>query len=253
MRKKVVVGNWKMNKTSEEAHVFMRKVSEVCRPETMHCRVLIAPSFPLLAPMIDWAAGSALEIGVQNIHDEEKGAFTGEVSAVLVRDMGACFTLIGHSERRRLFGEGNAWIHKKVRRALAVGLEPILCLGETLQEREGDLTKEVLQKQLLEALEGLSEEEISKVLLAYEPVWAIGTGKTATAALAEEAHQFCRTVLERHWGKKLSLHLPILYGGSVTKENAKTFREKEDIDGVLLGGASLDEGSFVDIVNRFNE
>ncbi|MBX9923437.1 MAG: triose-phosphate isomerase [Rhabdochlamydiaceae bacterium] len=253
MRKKVVVGNWKMNKTFEEAHLFIQKITSVCSVDKIHCRTLIAPSFPLLSPMLSWAQGSSLEIGVQNIHDEEKGAFTGEVSALLVRGMGARFTLIGHSERRRLFQEGNAWIHKKVKRALAVGLEPILCFGETLEERESDQTKDVLQRQLLEALEGLHEEEVSKVLLAYEPVWAIGTGKTATASIAEEAHQFCRSVLEKKWGQKISHRLPILYGGSVTKDNAKTFREKEDIDGVLLGGASLEEGSFVDIINQFNE
>jgi triosephosphate isomerase len=242
-----------MNKTFEEAQLFMQKVVPCLPPEKIHCRTLIAPSFPLLAPMLAWAQGSSLEIGVQNIHDQEKGAFTGEVSAVLVLGMGARFTLIGHSERRRLFHEDNLWIQKKLKTALAVGLEPILCFGETLEERENGLMEQVLKKQLLEGLDGLSEEEMSKVSLAYEPVWAIGTGKTATAVIAEEAHKFCRSVLARKWGQNTALRIPILYGGSVTKELAKTFREKEDIDGVLLGGASLEEVSFVDIVNRFNE
>jgi triosephosphate isomerase len=253
MRKKVVVGNWKMNKSFEDAHLFMQKVVPSLPFGKMHCRTLIAPSSPLLAPMLTWAQGSSLEIGVQNIHDQEKGAFTGEVSALLVRGMGARFTLIGHSERRRLFHEDNLWIHKKVQRALAVGLEPILCFGETLEEREKNLTEQVLKTQLLEGLQGLSEEEVSKVLLAYEPVWAIGTGKTATPKIAEETHQFCRFVLAKAWGQALSLRISILYGGSVTKEHAQALREKEDIDGVLLGGASLEEASFIDILNRFNE
>lgn len=253
MRKKVVVGNWKMNKTFEEARLFIKKVGPLLRPDEIRCRTLLAPSFPLLVPMITWAQGSSLEIGVQNIHDEEKGAFTGEVSALLVQGMGARFTLIGHSERRSLFHENNAWIQKKIKRALSVGISPILCIGETLEARNHNLTEDVLQRQLMEAVESLSEEELSKVLLAYEPVWAIGTGKTATAEMAEQVHKFCRSAIKRKWGQRVALSMPILYGGSVTKDNVSAFREKEDIDGVLLGGASLNEDSFVDIVNRFND
>ncbi|MBX9744745.1 MAG: triose-phosphate isomerase, partial [Chlamydiales bacterium] len=179
VQRKIIAGNWKMHKTFAEAKSFMKEFRALL-PPSLDCRVLLAPSFPLLGAMVEWAEGTVLEIGVQNIHDQEQGAFTGEVSASLVKGMGARFTLIGHSERRQLFHEKGDWIQKKIRRALISNLQPILCIGETLEERESGQMEKVLQKQLLEALEGFSSEEVSKIVIAYEPVWAIGTGKHAT-------------------------------------------------------------------------
>lgn len=240
-----------MHKTFAEAKEFMQSLlSEL--PPKLESRVLLAPSFPLLASMVDWAKGSPLEIGVQNIHDQEQGAFTGEVSAKLVQGMGAQFTLVGHSERRHYFHEEGQWIRKKVQRALLMDLQPILCIGETLEEREAGRMQSTLQKQVHEALEGFTAEEVAKIVIAYEPVWAIGTGKHATPAIAEEAHAFCRELILKGWGEPLASSLSILYGGSVNAGNVKVLMDQENIDGVLVGGASLEPGSFLQII-RYNQ
>ena len=217
-------------------------------PRQVECRVLLAPSFPLLIPMAYWAKGSIVEIGAQNIHDQEEGAFTGEVSARLVKEIGANFTLVGHSERRHLFQESSAWIHKKVKTALSLSLQPILCIGETLAEREKGLTETVLANQLLEAVANLSQEEMLRVVIAYEPVWAIGTGKLATPEIAQEAHLFCRSQIAEKWGEATALRIPILYGGSVKGDAMKGLMAQKDIDGVLVGGASLSPESFLQII-----
>jgi triosephosphate isomerase (TIM) len=247
VRKTIIAGNWKMHKTFAEAKEFMDSFLSELSP-TLESRVLLAPSFPLLASMVDWAKDSPLEIGVQNIHDKEQGAFTGEVSAKLVQGMGATFTLVGHSERRHYFHEEGHLIRKKIQRALAVGLEPILCIGETLEEREAGQMQSTLERQVKEALEGFSHEEVSKIVIAYEPVWAIGTGKHATPEIAEEAHAFCRELILKGWGEALASSLSILYGGSVNAGNVKVLMDQENIDGVLVGGASLEPSSFLQII-----
>ncbi len=236
-----------MHKTFAEAKEFMR-VLLPSLPSSLECRILIAPSFPLLGSMVEWAQNSPIEIGSQNIHDQEQGAFTGEVSANLVKSVGAKFTLVGHSERRQLFHENGSWIQKKLKRALSVGLQPILCIGETLEERESGKMEQVLQKQLFDALEGFSADELSKIILAYEPVWAIGTGKHATPEIAEEAHLFCRSQIAAKWGEAVSSKLPILYGGSVNAGNVKALMQQKNIDGALVGGASLASESFLQII-----
>ena len=236
-----------MHKTFVEAKEFM-KVFLSALPSSLECRVLIAPPFPLLGAMVDWAQNSPIEIGVQNIHDQAQGAFTGEVSALLVKEMGASFTLIGHSERRQLFHETGSFIQKKIKRSLETNLQPILCIGETLQERESGKMQTVLQGQLFEALDGLSSEEVAQIILAYEPVWAIGTGKHATPEIAEESHLFCRSLVAAKWGEAVSSKLPILYGGSVNAANVKVLMQQKNIDGALVGGASLSPESFLSII-----
>lgn len=247
MRKKVIAGNWKMHKTLAEAKSFMEAF--LSGLSSLDCRVLIAPPSPLLLPMIEWSRGFPLEIGAQNIHDQEQGAFTGETSAKLIQEIGATFTLIGHSERRHIFHEEGPFIREKVRRALSSGLSPILCIGETLSERESGKTEEVLRSQIFESLEGMSELDLEKVILAYEPVWAIGTGKTATPEMAEEAHLFCRDQINKIGGERVSSLMPILYGGSVNPSNIKQLMEQKNIDGALVGGASLTPQSFLQIIH----
>lgn len=238
-----------MHKTFGEAKEYMH-VLTANLPVHLSCRVLLAPSFPLIFPMAEWAKESLVEIGAQNVHDQEKGAFTGEVAVSLVKEAGASFVLLGHSERRHLFHEEGAFIARKVKSVLAHQIQPILCIGETLEERERGLTKEVLQKQLLEGLEGLSSQELLKMVLAYEPVWAIGTGKNATAEQAQEVHVFCRSILEQGWGSDVAFRVPILYGGSVKGDNMAELISQKDIDGVLVGGASLDPSSFLQIIQH---
>ncbi len=247
VRKTIIAGNWKMHKTFAEAKEFMEAFPSQL-PSSLEARVLLAPSFPLLASMVDWSKGCPVEIGVQNIHDQEQGAFTGEVSAKLVQGMGAKFTLVGHSERRHYFHEEGDWICKKVLRALAVDLQPILCVGETLEERESGQMQATLRRQLHEALEGFTAEQVSKVIIAYEPVWAIGTGKHATPEIAEETHAFCREQIVKGWGEALASSLSILYGGSVNAGNVKVLMQQKNIDGVLVGGASLEVGSFLQTI-----
>ena len=245
--RKIIVANWKMHKTFAEAEGYMKILLRGLQP-CLECRVLIAPSFPLLSSMVQWAKGSSIEIGAQNIHDQESGAFTGEVSAKLVKETGSSFVLVGHSERRQLFGEEGSFISRKLKRALATSLQPILCIGETLEERDLGKTKEVLQEQLFQALQGFSEEEILQIGIAYEPVWAIGTGKQATPEIAQEAHSFCRSQLASKWGEMVACRIPILYGGSVKSDNMTALMRQKDIDGVLVGGASLDPESFLQII-----
>jgi triosephosphate isomerase len=187
-------------------------------------------------------------VGAQNMYFEKEGAFTGEISPVQLIDAGAKFVIIGHSERRHIFGEKDELINKKVKAALSYGLTPILCVGELLEEREAGKTMDVNKKQIVEGFKGLSEEEASKVIIAYEPVWAIGTGKTATPEDADEVHSFIRKVLEELYSKNLAESIRILYGGSVKPENVDGLMAKENIDGVLVGGASLKVDSFTRIV-----
>ena len=181
------------------------------------------------------------------MHDAREGAFTGEIASLMLKEAGASFVILGHSERRSLFGETDEMIHKKLVRALQDDLLAVLCIGESLEERESGKTEEILKRQLLAALEGVPKEDLGKILIAYEPVWAIGTGKSATALLAQEAHAFIRSVLCELFGKRIGNKLPILYGGSVKPENAGQLIEQADIDGLLVGGASLDPKTFAAI------
>ncbi len=244
-RKVYVIGNWKMYKTAREAvdyiEAFLPKI-EKCKAQ-----VFLAVPFTSIASAAQFAKDTSVVIGAQNMNDAREGAFTGEIAGLMLKEAGAEFVILGHSERRHVFGESDAFIHKKVLRALQDDLIPVLCIGETLHEREQGKMEEVLKRQIASALDGIPKEDAGKIILAYEPVWAIGTGKTATPEMAEEAHAFCRECLAEFVGKRKAGAMPILYGGSVKPENAAQIAAEKNIDGVLVGGASLDPETFAQI------
>ncbi|HEX2579890.1 MAG TPA: triose-phosphate isomerase [Rhabdochlamydiaceae bacterium] len=237
----IVAANWKMYKTGAEAQEFLTQI-EGKIPSSV--KVFIAPPFTALPVM----KPQGTVLGGQNMHEAEEGAFTGEISARMLKAAGAQFVLLGHSERRRLFHETDQLIHQKLQKAVSSQLLPILCIGETLEERQAKKTFDVLSTQLETALSGISPTEI---VLAYEPVWAIGTGQTATPKIAEEAHQFCRSFLKKFWGEESAAKISILYGGSVTPETAPALAQQPDIDGALVGGSSLDAAKFIQIIQGF--
>jgi triosephosphate isomerase (TIM) len=241
----LIVGNWKMYKTGEEARLFVHALSSA----SSSARLFLAVPFTAIEQAVQAASGSRLIIGAQNMHDEPEGAFTGEVSARMLKAAGAQFVLLGHSERRRYFGETGAFINAKLHRALDEGLIPILCIGESESEREQHMTQRILSRQLEEALSGLSADQISQVTIAYEPVWAIGTGKTATPRMAQEAHHEIRQFIHHSCGNKAAEGICLLYGGSVKPDNIAELMNEPDIDGVLVGGASLDAASFVQMIH----
>lgn len=252
-RSVVIAGNWKMYKTIEEAVSYVETLAPLI--EKSQAAVYLAVPFTALFPTAQKVKelGSHLVVGAQNMNAAEEGAFTGEVAARMLSDAGAKFVILGHSERRHIFNESDAAINRKVVRALKEGLQPIVCVGETLQQREARKMKEVVKEQILNSLEGLSSLEISKIILAYEPVWAIGTGKVAQPKDAQNAHKFCREVIAGQWGAEAAEEIVIQYGGSVKPENAKKLISQEDIDGLLVGGASLLPETFSEIVNAYEE
>ena len=242
----IIVGNWKMNKTISMAVNFIETL--VPQIKQGGPRVFIAPPFTAIDAASRAAKGSDLVIGAQNMSSAEEGAFTGEISAKMLKDAGAQFSLIGHSERRQLFGEDDAAIHDKLRRALLDGIMPILCVGETDEERKAGLSEKRIISQLEAALKGLNAEEINRLMIAYEPTWAIGTNMAATPEFAEEVHGLICAYLEKSWGKEVGSHIPLLYGGSVKLSNIQLLIEKSNIDGVLIGGASLDAETFIQMI-----
>ncbi|KAG6559133.1 Triosephosphate isomerase [Candidatus Rhabdochlamydia oedothoracis] len=243
----LIIANWKMYKSVKEARSFINSLIPLIASSKR--RIFIAPSYPAIPVSVETAGNSSIVIGAQNIHDQIEGAFTGEVSAKMIKECGAQFSLIGHSERREYFQESNLLINRKLKRSLKEKLIPILCLGETLQERKGGLVEVTLRTQLEECLMALSEEEVKQVVIAYEPVWAIGAGKTATKEEAQDVHAFIRNYIQNLMGRRVADDLPILYGGSVKPENISNLMAEPDIDGALVGGASLDVISFAQIVN----
>ena len=242
-RPSIIVGNWKMHKTVEESVAFVEQLK--LQVGGAASELLLAVPYTAIAPAV--AVASDIVIGAQNMNDATEGAFTGEIAAHMLIEAGARFVILGHSERRHIFGETSAFINKKVKRALSDGLRPLLCIGETLNEREAGETQQRLKEQLLSSLEGL--ETLGSLILAYEPVWAIGTGKTATPEQANEAHHFCRQVVEEKWGGAAASNIPLLYGGSVKPRNAHLLMAQPDVDGLLVGGASLSYGDFEKIIN----
>jgi triosephosphate isomerase len=244
MRQKQIIGNWKMHGTLAMAKQYLDILLAKDLLAEKDKKIRIAPPFPLLAYMAKRVEGSLISIGAQNVSEEKEGAFTGEVSASMLQDVGASFVLIGHSERRRLFHETSEQIQKKILQALAAGLLPIICIGETEEERKQGLAKKILEKQIQGALQNISTQDI---VFAYEPVWAIGTGQNASPEIAEEIHCFCRNVLQEIFGSGAQ-QIPIVYGGSVKETNAASFLAKENVDGVLVGGASLDPEGFFQII-----
>ena len=246
MRRKLIAGNWKMYKTSSEAVALAREIwAQAKAPGAVD--VLLAPPFTSLHVVEDVIRGSALLLAGQNMHAETQGAFTGEVSAPMLKDAGCTHAILGHSERRQLFGETDEGVARKVKAALAAGLVPIVCVGETLAERDGGTTQAVVERQVVAALAGLSAEQVRDIVIAYEPVWAIGTGRNATAAQAQEVHAFIRALLAKSHPEAAPA-VRILYGGSVKPENAGELMAGADVDGALVGGASLQAESFLKIV-----
>jgi triosephosphate isomerase len=247
IRKKLIAGNWKMNKTSADAVGLARELVLAIGTQP-DAEVVICPPFTALEAVAGAIDGSLIKLGAQNMHFEASGAFTGEVSAPMLRALFATHVILGHSERRTLFGETDELVNKKVLAALKNQLRPILCVGESLAEREAGSTLKVVQAQLERALEGVGKDQAPSVVVAYEPVWAIGTGKVATAEQAQEVHGFIRGLLTKLHGEPASQRVRILYGGSMKPANAAELLTQKDIDGGLIGGASLEARSFVELV-----
>jgi triosephosphate isomerase (TIM) len=245
MRKKFIAGNWKMNKTSKEAVSFLHDISAAVKRSA--AEIAIAAPFTLLPLLQKTAAEYGVILCAQNIHYEDAGAFTGEISGLMAKEF-ADMVIIGHSERRRLFHEYDKILNMKLQAALRNSLRAIFCLGETLEERTSGRMEDVLKKQLDEGLEGISKKDLRNIIIAYEPVWAIGTGKTATNSQAEEAHSYIRGLVKAKYGSSAAESIRIIYGGSVTPENAKGIMALPDVDGCLPGGASLDVKKFKKII-----
>ncbi len=247
MRKKVIAGNWKMNHNPEEAKKYLEEFIPMVKDATSEV-VLCVPYLDLKC-MVKHANGSNVHIGAQNMHWEEKGAYTGEISGSMLQSIGVEYVIIGHSERRQYFAETDDTVNKKIKVAFANNLKPIVCVGETLEQREAGKTKEVITAQTRCALEGLTEEQVANTIIAYEPIWAIGTGKTATSEDANNSIKEIREEICKIYGQKVSERVIIQYGGSVKPSNAKELFSTSDIDGALVGGASLKPEDFAGIIN----
>ena len=247
MRIPLIAGNWKMFKTVHETIVFTKELRSVLKDVT-GVEIVVAPPFTAVHAAAEALRNSNIAVSAQDLYWEREGAFTGEVSAPMIKDAGAEFVIIGHSERRRLFGETDAMVNRKVTVAIGAGLTPIVCVGETLEERERNETLAVLDRQIKDGLDRVTGTQIADLVVAYEPVWAIGTGRNATAAQAEEAHQHIRQRLKQWFGGDAAEACHVIYGGSVKPDNIAQLIAEPDVDGALVGGASLEIGSFASIV-----
>jgi triosephosphate isomerase len=249
MRKPFIAGNWKMNTDGHSGPALVKAVGQgLTQFDMSKVNVAVIPPFVYLAQIVAAARASRIAVGAQDIYYEQKGAFTGEISAYMIKDVGCNYCLCGHSERRHVIGEQDELINKKVHAAINGGLLPILCIGELLKEREADKTEEVVERQVRKGFEGLSDAKAAAVTLAYEPVWAIGTGRTATPEQAQEVHAMIRKLLAEIYDKSFADDIRIQYGGSVKPDNAAELMQKEDIDGLLVGGASLKADDFLAII-----
>ncbi len=251
MRKKIVAGNWKMNKNLQEGLSLATELNEALKGKTVNCDVVIGTPFIHLASVAEAIDTAKIGVSAQNCADKASGAYTGEVSAEMVASTGATYVILGHSERRAYYHETPEILKEKVLLALANNLTPIFCIGEVLAEREAEKHFEVVKSQIQDSLFGLSEEDFGKIVLAYEPVWAIGTGKTATADQAQEMHAFIRKILADKYGQAVADNTSILYGGSCNASNAKELFANPDVDGGLIGGASLGVDKFMPIIEAF--
>jgi triosephosphate isomerase (TIM) len=249
VRHPFIAGNWKMHKTVHEAVVFVKEFRSLVK-DVVEVEIVVAPAFTALHAAAEAARNSKVGIAAQDLHWEKQGAFTGEISAPMAREAGAEYVLLGHSERRQYFGETDQTVNRKLSAALGAGLIPIVCIGETLDEREGHRTLDVLDRQIKDGFDGITGEQVAGLVVAYEPVWAIGTGRTATSAQAQEAHAHIRQRLRQWFGGAAADECHIIYGGSVKPENTSELVSQADVDGALVGGASLDVKGFFDIVTR---
>jgi len=247
--KPFIAGNWKMHKTIPEA-VEMVKALKEASPQLTDAELVVIPPYTILSEVKKVIEGSTVQLGAQNLFWEEKGAFTGEISPPMLKDAGCQYATIGHSERRQYFGETNETVNKKVKAALAHELTPIMCIGESLEEREKGKTMEKVETQINSGLDGLGKEEMRLIVIAYEPIWAIGTGVTATPSQAEEVHSFIREKLAEKYGNEIASYAIILYGGSVKPDNTYSLLKKNNINGALVGGASLEADSFIQITKE---
>lgn len=252
MRKKIVAGNWKMNKNLQEGLALAKELNEALKDKTINCDVVIGTPFIHLASVADIVDTNKIGVAAQNCADKESGAYTGEVSVDMISSTGAKCVILGHSERRAYYNETPETLKVKVNLALSNGLTPIFCIGEVLEERESDKHFDVVKSQIADSLFELSSDDFSKLVLAYEPVWAIGTGKTATAEQAQEMHAFIRKTLSEKYGAEVADKTSILYGGSCNASNAKELFSNADVDGGLIGGASLEVDKFMPIIEAFN-
>lgn len=249
MRKPIIAGNWKLNKISKEAvelvTLLKRDLSDVDKVD-----IVVCPVFTVLSDVRDAILETNIKLGAQNLFWEDAGAYTGEISGPMLRDVGVEYVIIGHSERRQFFGETDVTVNKRIKAALAHGLTPIVCVGEVLEEREANKTAEVITTQIKGGLQGFSSDEVEKMIIAYEPVWAIGTGKTATPEQAQEIHKLIRDLIKNMHSEEVAQGLRIQYGGSVKPDNIAELISQPDIDGALVGGASLKSEQFVELVRK---
>ncbi len=248
MRKKIVAGNWKMYKDKNETIELISQLKEKLKENNPDVEIVICPPFTSIELAGELVKNSEIHLGAQNMHSEVEGAFTGEISAKMLKSFGVEYVILGHSERRSYFKESDEFINQKIKRAIEFNLKPIFCLGETLEERETGRTFEIVNEQLTKGLSGISRLDLEKIVIAYEPVWAIGTGKTATPEQAQEVHSFLREKLSELYDLEISQKVKILYGGSVKPENARDLFKQPDIDGGLIGGACLKADSFYQII-----
>ncbi len=248
MRIKIVAGNWKMNNDISQTRTLIKKLIDGLKVESTNCGVIICPPFTSLAGANELINETNIKLGAQNMYAEEKGAFTGEISPDMLKSVGCEYVILGHSERRTIFKETDELINKKIHLALKKDLNPIFCVGETEQEREDDKTEEVIKRQVTEGLSKVSSSDMGKIIIAYEPIWAIGTGKNATPEQAQAVHLFIRDLIAQNYSQKIANDLIIQYGGSVKPDNAKELLSQRDIDGALVGGASLKADAFIGII-----
>ena len=251
-RKVIIAGNWKMNKNASEGKALVEELKAMCGNCCCCCEadVVVCPPFTSIAAVVEAAKGTAIKVGAQNIHWEDNGAFTGEISGDMLKTAGVEYVIIGHSERRQYFGETDATVNARLKAALKYDLIPIVCVGELLQEREDNKTEEVLTRQIRCGFEGISAEDMAKTVVAYEPVWAIGAGKTATPDIAQAAHKHIRKEIAALFGEEVAEKVRIQYGGSMKASNARELVAQKDIDGGLIGGAALKAGDFTDLIKE---
>lgn len=246
MRTPIIAGNWKMNKTIEEATELVREIKDNLKE---NIEAVVCVPFTALSQVKKEISGTNLKLGAQNMHWEESGAFTGEISPLMLNEIGVDYVIIGHSERRQFFGETDETVNKKIKAALKHDINPIVCVGETLVQREDGIEKEVVEAQVLKALENINKNDMDKIVIAYEPIWAIGTGKTASSEEANEIISFIRKILKDKYSQEISDKVRIQYGGSVKPSNIAEIMNQSDIDGALVGGASLKSDEFIKLVS----
>ncbi len=247
MRKPIIAGNWKMHKVTDEALELVNKIKD--KVNETDVEVVVCSSFVALSEIKKVIGGSDLKLGAQNMHWEDEGAYTGEISASMLKDIGVDYVIIGHSERRQYFNESNETVNKKVIKAIETGLKPIVCVGETLDQRDGKKTFDIIKEQVLVAFDNVNKEDVINTVVAYEPIWAIGTGKTASSNEANEVISYIRSLIQDKYGVGVSEEIRIQYGGSVKPTNVTEIMNETDIDGALVGGASLESEKFLEVVN----